>query len=264
MKGLAFWKMTGAGNDFVALDASLLEVPRVGPEAAAALCDRHRGVGADGLLLVGVDDSGAAVVEYRNADGSAAAFCGNGARCAARFAVLRGLTGERLLLRFAGAAIPARVDGDEVAIEVPRPEVLGTRTVAIAGFGEVPVATVEAGVEHLVVDESDSEGVPLGRLAEAFGRAPDEVNQTAYRRDGEGRARVRTVERGSGETLACGSAALAVAALASRDEALVVVPPAGVPLTVRTPRAPAPFTLEGEGRVLFEGTFRAAGPPLDR
>lgn len=264
MSVLRFWKMTGAGNDFVVLEAGALPGGVIGPGTAAALCDRRYGVGADGVLVVASGAGSDVAVEYRNADGTVASFCGNGARCAARFAVERGFSGPELLLRFAGSAIPARVDGDEVSIDVARPEVLDTRRVELArGDRVLTVSTVRAGVDHLVVEESESSPLPLEEVCLAAGRSPGEINLTAYRGESEGRLHVRTVERGSGETLACGSAALAVAALATTGSAVVVVPPAGVPLTVHTPPPPGALTLVGEARIVFEGGYLLRGRPLD-
>jgi diaminopimelate epimerase len=252
--------MSGAGNDFVVLDGAALPSEAPGPRAAEALCDRRRGVGADGVLVVRSGVAGEVEASYRNADGSAADFCGNGARCAARFAVERGLAGPKHLLHFAGVAIPARVEGDRVAIEVPRPRLLeATRPEGAAG----PIHRVSAGVEHLVAEEPDGGALSFARVAALAGRDPAEINVTLYRAAADGTLHTRTLERGSGETLACGSAALAVAALASGGTEVVITPPAGIPLTVRTPCAPAPFTLIGEARVLFEGEYRLEDVPLE-
>jgi diaminopimelate epimerase len=260
-----FWKMAGAGNDFVVLKARSLPEGGLGPLAAAALCDRRQGIGADGVLVVEAGDHGEVRVDYRNADGSPARFCGNGARCAAHFAAAQGIAGTSMVLRFAGSRIPARVDGDEVSIDVPRPEVLATRRVELSGGrGALAVSTVRAGVDHLVVDESKEPRLPLEQVAVAAGRSPGEINLTAYRFEQDGTLHARTVERGSGETLACGSAALAVAALASRGRSVVVVPPAGIPLTVHTPPRPQRFTLVAEARLVFHGTYLLSAAHADR
>jgi diaminopimelate epimerase len=254
--------MSGAGNDFVVLDGRELTDGVPGAGLATQLCDRRLGIGADGVLIVRPGASGEISAVYRNADGSPADFCGNGARCAARFAVERGLAGPDLRLVFAGTAISARVEQDQVAIEVPRPTLLET---IHAGAAELPgpIHRIRAGVEHLVAEESGDPPFPLERVADLAGRRPGEINVTLYRAGAEGRLSIRTLERGSGETLACGSAALAVAALASSGDGAVVTPPAGIPLTVRTPPAPAPFTLVGPARIVFEGEYRLDGQPLD-
>ena len=119
---LSFTKMNGAGNDFVVIDNRDLNT-NLTAEQIALLCDRHRGVGADGLLAVEPAESGADVkFRYYNADGGEAEMCGNGARCFGRYAS-RLLNGERNELCFETIAgtLNARFLGEEVCIDMSDP-----------------------------------------------------------------------------------------------------------------------------------------------
>lgn len=265
MIGVAFWKLSGAGNDFVALEETAVPGGSLPAEQIVRLCDRRHGVGADGVLILGAAEYGALRVGYWNADGSPAAFCGNGARCAARLGVERGLVAAEHRLLFGVERLDARVTPGRVEIDVPRPEVLEpVRRCGEEGRGLVSWARLRAGVEHVVAEERRAGSGRYEDAARLAGVRPGTVNLTIFRRySGEAGEvlHVRTLERGSGETLACGSAALAVAAIAagsgSRD--VQIVPPAGIPLSVSVPAAPARLTLAGEARVVFEGVIRELG-----
>src|ERR1700722_2039983 len=116
---LRFIKMNGAGNDFVMLDNRRGEI-RLQPEQIARLCDRHRGVGADGLLLVEPAANGADFrMRYYNADGGEAEMCGNGARCFARYAnLLEGGTLPKVSFETLAGVISAEFLGDQVRINM--------------------------------------------------------------------------------------------------------------------------------------------------
>ena len=108
---LRFTKMSGAGNDFLVWD----EAVSVGAAEIAAiqrLCRRGTGVGADGVLFVVPDGPGRVAADYRNADGSVGRFCGNGTRCAARFAVLKGLAPENLIVKTGWGDVVSRVESE--------------------------------------------------------------------------------------------------------------------------------------------------------
>lgn len=259
--GLSFWKMEGAGNDFVVIDARD-GLPGPADELARRLCARGTGIGADGLLAVSEARPGRVVVDYRNADGSSAAFCGNGARCAARFAVERGLSGSPLELVFPGFSVEARVEGEMVSIHGPRPAVDDApRSLPLPDGGTLAARLVRAGVPHLVAREPAGARLDLADLAARLLAADPElagaVNLTLVR-EASGRALfVRTFERGSGETLACGSGAWAAAAFCESPPGcggtFQVYPPAGIPLTVELAPAGGGALLTGPARVVFRG-----------
>ena len=264
---LHFWKMSGAGNDFVVVDARA-GLPAPAGELAAQLCRRRVGIGADGLLAVQGVSERRVVVDYRNADGSAADFCGNGARCVARFAYVREIAGSPMVLAFPGQEVRATVEGARVRIETPRPRILGRVELVAADGSRFEAVQVDAGVAHLVVHVADGPAPPLATLRAALARARpdllDRVNLTTVERRGADALHVRTLERGSGETLACGSGALAATALEPRAAAgvrRVVIPPAGIPLVVRLAPDPGPASLEGDAVIVFHGVCDDVGEP---
>jgi diaminopimelate epimerase len=223
--GIPFVKMHGAANDFVVIDQrrrSLVEP--LGP-LVVRLCDRRRGVGADGVLLLESDPELDFAMRYLNADGKPAEFCGNGARCLARLALDQGL-GRGGVVRFRTDAGPmeARRAPEGHGIELHFGRVMPASeplTVAAAGR-EFTGRLVRAGVPHFVVGVPRTEGVPVAEWGAALRHharfAPAGANIDFVARLGPGRCAMRTFERGvEGETLACGSGAIATAMWAAAE-----------------------------------------------
>jgi diaminopimelate epimerase len=273
-----FWKYEATGNDFV----MLLDVDdglRLDPEEVAACCDRRFGVGADGMIRVTRSDDGRLAMDYRNADGSIAETCGNGLRCVARFAHDRGLIGDpefdvvtaagtsrvRLHLEdgavrgvtvgmgvpaFAKASIPMRGPAWETFLGEPFD--LG------AGI-TVKASAVSMGNPHLVLFVDDPPERfhvgHIGPMLEHHDLFPEGTNVEFAHVVGDA-VEARVWERGSGETMACGSGACAVAVAA--NEAGFV--PART--TVRFPggslgverSATGEVWLTGPAEPVFEGT----------
>ena len=219
---LTFWKMNGAGNDFVVLDnrdrSIKLDATRI-----ARLCDRHRGVGADGLLMVepasGADGDADYRMRYFNSDGGEAEMCGNGARCFAAF--VRKLEGDvtRASLRFETQAgvVSARFPAcEEVEITLSEPESLQMgRELEVEG-ASLTVHSVNTGVPHVVVEVEDLEPTNVQQLGAALRRheafAPAGANVNFMQVDRPGHIAIRTYERGvEAETLACGTGMVACA-----------------------------------------------------
>ena len=210
-----FFKMSGAGNDFVLLDG--LPRGRSGAGLARRLCDRRRGIGADGLLVVS-RRGGRPRLDYWNADGSAA-FCGNGSRCAALWIAARGRAeGKRFTLMTSGGPLEASVAGrGRASVKMPRPKGLklglrlGARNRAYAAH------FVDTGVPHAVIlvpDVAQIDVRTLGRLFrfhKAFGKPGANVDFVSLKK---GIVHLRTYERGvEDETLACGTGVVAAAAV---------------------------------------------------
>jgi diaminopimelate epimerase len=233
-----FTKGHGAGNDFVILEDPDGQLTLT-PSLVAALCDRHRGIGADGVLrvirtakhpeTVGRAADAEWFMDYRNADGSIAEMCGNGVRVFARYLAVSGLVdgGSFPILTRAGL-VRAVIDGDTIAVDMPSPRlgVPSTATIAPLAF---PGTAVDVGNPHLVSvlpDGVDLDGLDLTRVP-GFDPAvfPAGVNVEFVTPLGplhgfDAHVRMRVHERGAGETLACGSGALAVAAVTLHDAGL--------------------------------------------
>lgn len=277
--GRRFWKMSGSGNDFVVFDARSVEAGAASwerPEAIQTLCARGTGVGADGVVfLVESGRAGAALaMRYYNSDGSRGAFCGNARLCVTRLAGELGVGGGgELRLDTDSGAVPARV-GD-AGPEIDLPEVtessLDVPGLALAA-GERRIGFALAGVPHLVVLCDDVERVPVGERGRELRRSefrPGGANVNFVSSRG-GRWWIRTFERGvEGETLACGSGAVASAILLARwnesGHATSLITRSGRPLTVRLRAEGGSWkpTLAGEGRIVFTGELAewSAEPP---
>jgi diaminopimelate epimerase len=256
--------LSGAGNDFVVLEAEdAARLDRRAADWVSRLCRRRVSVGADGVLVVARSGPDRVRVEFRNPDGSAA-FCGNGSRCAARFARVRGLAGASMILETAAGEVPAEVGAENVRLTLPVPLDEGDATIEAGGTTLVG-RRISAGVPHFVVENANPGGAPLEawgpevRRHPAFGAAG--TNFDLVGRTADGTLAIRTWERGvEGETLACGSGALAAAlrfrAARSPGETLKILPASGIPLSVTfpgPPERPEAAILEGDARIVFEG-----------
>ncbi|MGD9897292.1 MAG: diaminopimelate epimerase [Candidatus Methylacidiphilaceae bacterium] len=218
---LHFTKMTGAGNDFILVDNRNGRL-QLGPGQIARLCDRHFGIGADGLLLAETDGKEARIrMRYYNSDGGEAALCGNGARCFARFVrpFLKGKEVEQISFLTGAGPVEASFPGEEVSVAMPEPGPARLRWLLSAGHGPLEAHWIDTGVPHLVtfvpsVEQLDVE--ELGReLRWLPDLAPDGANIDFVELLGQDRISVRTYERGvEGETLACGTGVTASALVA--------------------------------------------------
>ena len=206
---IAFSKMNGAGNDFVLVDNRDDHVS-LSREQIAQLCHRQRGIGADGLIYLRNAKNGADWAwEFYNADGSDAEMCGNGARCFARYIQEAAGGGETLSFETVCGVIHAQINGASVTINLTDPQGLVLNERIPTSGGEHTVHSLNTGVPHAVlfVDEVDAAMVSsLGeeiRFHDHFAPAGTNVNFAQIITPGH--IRVRTYERGVGETLACGT-----------------------------------------------------------
>jgi diaminopimelate epimerase len=229
--GIPFLKMHGAANDFVVIDHRRAFLAEPLGALVARLCDRRRGVGADGVLLLESDTELDFAMRYFNADGAAAEFCGNGARCLARLALDRGL-GRGGVVRFRTAVGPMEArqvggapgghDGQAIELHFGRVESASEPLVVVAAGREFTGRWVRAGVPHFVVGVPRVEAVPLAEWGAALRHhprfAPAGTNVDFVTRLEAQRCAMRTFERGvEGETLACGSGAIASAMWAAAE-----------------------------------------------
>ena len=213
---LHFTKMNGAGNDFVMVDNRDGNATLTGPQIAR-LCDRHRGVGADGLLAVEPAQNGADFrMRYYNADGGEADMCGNGARCFARFAQkVSGRSGDISFETLAGV-ITAKLLGGLVQIQMSKPHSLRLGDQLHAGGEVLLVHSINTGVPHAVVFVDDVENTAVHDLGRALRYhehfAPKGTNANFIQQRAADTIAIRTYERGvEGETLACGTGMVACA-----------------------------------------------------
>ncbi len=226
---MQFTKVHGAGNDFVVV-ADLDDVTDIGSELVRALCDRHRGVGADGLIRLAPAADADVFMDYRNADGGVAEMCGNGVRCVATYLLNRGLVrgdnvrvGSRAGVKLvevtardgAGRVIETRVD-----MGAPRP--LGAVTLRVPtpdgnGAADVVLTTLSMGNPHAVIEVDDVAKAPVadwGPRIERHPVFPEGTNVEFIAVPHVDTVRGRIWERGVGETLASGTGASAMAAAA--------------------------------------------------
>jgi len=254
-------KVEGAGNDFLLGTGAWAQ--RLCDEAALAiqLCDRRRGVGADGTLAVFVDGNSAIRLVHRNADGSPSAFCANGTRCAARAAVeLLGLP-RNLLVSTGWVEIPAVVRGTEVSLELPPPTVPVDLTLE-TDHGVWPGTQLTVGVPHFVASVGDLDSPTIeasGPLLRSHpGLGSDRANIHFVQARDDGSLGIRSFERGvETEVNCCGSGAVAAALIRlarSGERTITVVPKSGDRLVVESlGRAPgAQSLLTGPARLVAE------------
>ena len=234
---IPFLKMHGAANDFVVIDARDRELPEPLAALIIRLCDRRRRCRADGVLLLEADPELDYAMRYFNADGGPADYCGNGARCLARFALEHGLgRAGRVRFRTAAGVQEARrsADGRGVEVHVGRLEGAGARRELEAAGRRFGGRLVHAGVPHFVTGVPEVTRVPVADWGAALRRHPHfgsaGANVDFAARLGGGRCAMRTFERGvEAETLACGSGAIATAlwAVAEGDSAPLRIQTAG-------------------------------------
>jgi len=213
---LTFTKMNGAGNDFVMLDNRDGSIA-LGKAQIARLCDRHRGVGGDGLLVVEPAQNGSDFrMRYYNADGGEAEMCGNGARCFARFAQkVSGRTGALSFETMAGVITAKFLDG-LVQIQMSEPHSLRLGEKLEVNGERLTVDSINTGVPHAVVSVEDLEDADVLKLGAALRFhphfAPKGTNANFVKQLGAQTIAIRTYERGvEGETLACGTGMVACA-----------------------------------------------------
>lgn len=260
-------KYHGLGNDFLILDGMGAD-PCLSEPAVRALCDRRRGVGADGLIVARAGRPGADLtMVLHNADGGRAEMSGNGIRCLAWFAVHNGLV--------SGPEVRIATDA---GVRATRVEPTSRRGLALVGvdMGRVAVAPgdedvaadgrrwrgrlVDVGNPHLVLVEDHLAGLPLETLGPLVAvRAPGGVNvEWMASHPGDGSVALRVWERGVGQTLACGTGSVAAAAAAI---AMGLVP--GPTVAVHNPGGVLEVDCAGDGAVLRGPAQRIATMVVD-
>lgn len=276
---MKFTKMHGIGNDYVYMDCTkeVLENPE---ELARLVSDRHKGIGADGLILIKPSELADFEMAMYNADGSYGKMCGNGIRCVAKYVYDYGLTDKKKIsvetlggIKYLDLTVE---DGKvkRVKVDMGRPELKPSK-VPVAAEGERAVdepilvngkeyrmTCVSMGNPHAVVFvDCDVRELPLEEIGpqfESHERFPNRVNTEFVRVIDRHMAEMRVWERGSGETLACGTGACAVAVacvLNGLTEDEVTVKLLGGDLHIKWDREKDTVYMTGPAEVVFDGDW---------
>lgn len=260
---ISFAKYEGAGNDFVLIDNRTGSFEPT-PQAVARLCDRHFGIGADGLMTLTCNEAGTCIMHYYNADGSAGEMCGNGARCFALFVRHLGLCEETCRFEATDGPHEAQlrnVKGPTGEIEVEMIPVSEIRQIGEGWYLNTGVPHYVEFVEYVNAVDVCGRGRKIRYDAEHF---PQGTNVDFVEIRGDGKLKIRTYERGvENETLACGTGATAAALIANfarqQDIHKFDIDVHGGRLNVRFHRDGAQqyngIYLTGPSRRIFRGTI---------
>ena len=275
---MIFTKMHGLGNDYVCINCfrERVEDP---PGFARALCDRHYGIGADGLILICPSKVSDFKMEIYNSDGSVAGMCGNGIRCLGKYVYDYRLTGKETLSIETKSGIrnmhlhiqDGKVCGAMVDMGVPRLNahsipILSEKDLVINDPIEVQkknyrMTGISMGNPHAVIFSEEINGISLektGRELEFHPRFPERANIEFCHVTARDRMEIRVWERGVGETLACGTgacAAVVASVLNDLTDEEVIVKLLGGELSVRWDRKVNHVFLEGPAVKVFDGVL---------
>lgn len=260
----AFTKVEGLGNDFILLDHRRVRA-QPSPAEVRWLCDRHRGVGADGVLELLISPEGLPWMRLHNADGGLATMCGNGLRCIAWYLAAQGEVahGQRLRLHTDAGPRAATICGHErVQVELGAAQLFGAVPMESAAGRALSGEKVDVGNPHWIYLETGDTPPALhtvGPVMQHHPAFPDGVNVSVARPLGPNHYALQVWERGVGPTQACGSAASATAATiwhrGLAEGALQIDLPGG---PLRLEGDPQQILMSGPARVVYEGRVRAA------
>lgn len=276
---MKFTKMQGIGNDYVYVNC-LEERVEHPSETAIKVSDRHFGIGSDGLILIKPSEKADFEMEMYNADGSQGAMCGNGIRCVAKYVYDYGLTKKTQIsvdtksgIKYLdltvkdGKAVEIRVNMGSPILEVEKIPMKYPQSPVIAkplnvGGNIYEVTAVSMGNPHAVVFVEDVQNLEIEKVGPDFEKHqafPESVNTEFVRVLDRKTVEMRVWERGSGETLACGTGACAVAvacALNGYTEDAVTVKLLGGDLKIAWDREDNLVYMTGPAQVVFDGEIR--------
>lgn len=266
MEPIDFFKMSGSGNDFIIIDNRHRVVDETDlSNFITKVCRRKLSVGADGFILIEDTDTVDFKWRFFNSDGSRAEMCGNGARCAARFAYLNGIAGPIMSFETAAGTVSAQVSDDLVKIQMPDPADLRMDYTLELKGGSMLISSVNTGVPHVVINVDEIDGVDVVepgreiRFHTGFAPAGTNVNFVSFQKDGH--IAIRTYERGvEDETLACGTGAIAAAIVTANKtrmkSPIKVLTRGGEYLTIYFQEKDGTYNdvyLEGDARIIYKG-----------
>jgi diaminopimelate epimerase len=262
MELLHFYKMSASGNDFIVIDNREGIVERIFTdvtELVAKACRRRLSVGADGMILIEKSQTADFAWRFYNADGSEAEMCGNGGRCAARFAFENGIAGRQMAFQTLAGVMKAEIMESHVKLQLTTPVHLKLDYAVPLENNELFVSSVNTGVPHVILLADDLERTPVEELGRAlrFHKAfsPQGTNVDFVEVVDRQNVKLRTYERGvEGETLACGTGAVAAAVVLSRkgitDNVVNLLTRGGETLRVSVGDE---VYLEGDARIIYMG-----------
>lgn len=263
---IEFYKMSGSGNDFIIIDNRDLSLQIIDlPVFVRRICQRKVSVGADGLFLIEPSEVADFKWRFFNSDGSVAEMCGNGSRCAARFAYLNSIAGQKMSIETEAGIVTAEVFDDNVKVRLTDPSSLEIAREIMLDGSPYRLDFIDTGVPHTVsfVDDLDTFAVVARgrqiRRHDAF--QPKGTNANFARVRDRQTMKVRTYERGvEDETLACGTGVVAsILAAAGRglvDSPVDVTVQSGEILRVYFTRRDDRFEeiyLEGKVKIVYQG-----------
>ena len=272
---MKFEKWQGCGNDFVLIDRR--ETDSIDGIDAKKICDRHFGIGADGVIFILPSTVASARMRIFNADRSEAEMCGNGIRCFAKYLIGHGLVDQKIIPIETGAGVlTVELKGDDVTVDMGEPILEGDR-IPVIGFGdrriidepiaisdgrEYQMTCVSMGNPHCVVFLDSFEGFDQDRLEnlgprfENHEKFPRKINTEFVHAIDRQTLRMRVWERGAGNTLACGTGACATAVagvLSGRSERRVKILLDGGELELEWRASDNHVMMSGAARKVFEG-----------
>lgn len=261
---IGFWKMHGAGNDFILVDDRERCFPEHDRAWIEQLCRRRTGIGAEGLILIQPSEKADFRMRFFNPDGREVEMCGNGARCVARLANVLGAAPDRMRIETMAGTLQADMQGRDIRLHMTPPLDLQTGRTLTIESQRLSFGSVNTGVPHVVVETEDLDTCRVPELGAAirFHRVfrPDGTNANFVTVTGPRSLRIRTYERGvEAETLACGTGIVAGALVAARagkvKPPVKVSPASGDTLTVDFTDAMDRVTLLGPAAFVFQGTL---------
>ena len=264
MNPIRFTKMSGSGNDFIIIDNRVNKFNEMDlPDFVKKVCTRRLSVGADGIIIIEEDHEVDFKWRFFNADGSIAEMCGNGARCAARFAVNNGIAKEELRFRTIAGIINAWVKGEKVQIEIGVPNGTALDQTILIDDKKYPFHFVNTGVPHVVIFLDSISDIDLEKIGKAIRFhqifQPEGTNVNFAQVIDRDSIKIRTYERGvEAETLACGTGASAVAFIANLKYGLKppikIVTKGGILEVDFSPGGKKPpIFLTGDARFIYTG-----------
>ena len=271
MDNIEFWKMNGSGNDFILIDNRDGQVreEEMGRLVERA-CRRRESVGADGVIFVAPSDQYDFNWRYFNADGGEVEMCGNGGRCVARFAYLKGIAGDKMTFGTKVGPISAEVEDRIVRVLMPDPTNLRIGIDLPLEAGWESVDFINTGVPHVVIQVKDLDEHPIFDQGRAIRYdslfSPEGTNANFIKISGPDQIDIRTYERGvEDETLACGTGSIAAALIADVKglvkSPVIVKTRGGESLKIYFKRVGDGFSevyLEGNTTLVYKGRLQNA------